>query len=163
MQAIAAAAGSSKESLYSWFGNRTGLLTELVQRQADTVNAAVTAALDVPGALDSRLTAIAEGLLTLLLSPSALAINRAAMSDPDLAALVLQHGRHTTGPLIESYLAANGIPNPQDSFRLLYGLLVRDHHIRCLLGETPPTPPHLHTIAKTAVDHFLTLVPTSTR
>ncbi|MBM7774790.1 AcrR family transcriptional regulator [Actinokineospora baliensis] len=158
MQAVATRAGSSKESLYSWFGNRTGLLTELIHRQAAAVAAAVTAALETPGPFRPRLTAIAESLLHLLLSPPSLAINRAAIADPDLAALLLHHGRRTTGPFIETYLAANDVPNPPESFRLLYGLLVRDHQIRALLGEHPPPPPDLRRQAQAAVDHFLALV-----
>ncbi|WP_146108224.1 hypothetical protein V5P93_003692 [Actinokineospora auranticolor] len=99
-------------SLYAWFGNRTGLLADLIRRQADTVTAAVTTALATPAPFRDQLITIAENLLGLLVSPPSPAINRAAMAAPELAELVLQHGRHTTGPLVESYLAANGIPNP---------------------------------------------------
>jgi AcrR family transcriptional regulator len=167
MQAVAARAGSSKESLYTWFGNRHGLLAALIERQAEQTNTAVTAALGSPADPRATLLAIADGLLRLLVGDVSVALNRAAMSAPDLAALLLRHGRHTTGPLIEAYLAdlsARGllnVPDPADAFQLLYGLTVRDLQIRVLLGEGPPPDSALNAYATTAVDRFLTLLSTS--
>ncbi|GAA3883281.1 TetR/AcrR family transcriptional regulator C-terminal domain-containing protein [Saccharothrix violaceirubra] len=157
MAAVAARAGSSKESLYNWFDNRAGLLAELVRRQARDVATDLPSGSDSPEALRDRLTTIAENLLLLLVGPPSLAINRAAMGSPELAGLVLRHGRHTTGPAVEAYLAANDIADPPEAFRLLYGLVVADHQIRALLGEEPPTPERVRREAGIAVDRFLRL------
>ncbi|WP_307845202.1 TetR/AcrR family transcriptional regulator [Planomonospora sp. ID67723] len=163
MQAVAARAGSSKESLYTWFGNRHGLLAALIERQAEQVNTAVTAALARPAEPRATLAAIAENLLGLLVGDASVALNRAAMASGELSALLLRHGRHATGPLVEAYLgrlAAAGllrIDDPAEAFQLLYGLAVRDLQIRVLLGEQPPSPEDVRTGALVAADRFLTL------
>ncbi|MEU5697095.1 hypothetical protein [Actinosynnema sp. NPDC020468] len=62
-----------------------------------------------------------------------------ATTDPAPAALVLRHGRHTTGPLIESSLAVDGTPDPLAAFRLRYGLVIADHRIRTTTRRSPRT------------------------
>ncbi|GAA2126673.1 TetR/AcrR family transcriptional regulator [Streptomyces synnematoformans] len=164
MQAVAARAGSSKESLYTWFGNRQGVLAALIERQAHDVNAAVALAVDRPAEPPrATLVAIARNLLALLVGDVSVALNRAAMTSPELAALLLRHGRHTTGPLIAGYLrrlADDGhlhLDDPEEAFQLFYGLVVRDLQIRVLLGEDPPGEDTVRAAAHTAVDRFLTL------
>lgn len=163
MQAVATRAGSSKESLYSWFGNRQGLLAALIRRQAGQVNAAVGQALERPGDPAVTLAAIGRNLLRLLLGEVSVALNRAAMDSPELAHLLLQHGRHTTGPLIASFmsrLADEGrlrIQDGEEAFQLFYGLIVRDLQIRVLLGERPPAEEELDAQSQTAVERFLDL------
>src|SRR5688500_1482250 len=75
MQAVAARAGCSKESLYAWFSNRDGLLAALIERQAEQTNVAVAAALDRPAEPRTMLTVVAENLLRLLTSDASLALN----------------------------------------------------------------------------------------
>jgi AcrR family transcriptional regulator len=163
MSAVAARAGSSKESLYTWFGSKQDMIAELIRAQSARTNAAVEAALTTRRPAREVLTTIAEGLLTLLLGRTSLALNRAAMSSPALAAELLRHGRHTTGPLIERYLAELDrkgvitIASPADAFTLFYGLIIQDRQIRALLGETPPTSAQRRRAARAAVQHFLTL------
>ncbi|MDI6100296.1 TetR/AcrR family transcriptional regulator C-terminal domain-containing protein [Actinoplanes sp. NEAU-A12] len=163
MQSVAVRAGCSKESLYAWFANRDGLLAALVERQSEQVNTAVSAALTGAAPPRETLTAIAENLLRLLTSETSLALNRAAMTSTDLAALLLRHGRHTTGPLIEAFLsrlADQGelrVDDPADAFQLFYGLVVRDVQIRALLGEAPAAG-DARAAARVAVDRFLTLL-----
>ncbi|MGW1993683.1 TetR/AcrR family transcriptional regulator [Embleya sp. NPDC001921] len=161
MLGIARRAGASKETLYSRFGDKRGLFAELIRHQAEQTNARAATALarDLPPR--EALTGFAAGLLRLLLGPRSVAINRAAITAPELAETLLEQGRHTTGPMVARYLAdlsADGIlaiDDPEDAFRLLYGLVVADSQIRVLLGELPPTD--LDRRARTAVDRFLTL------
>jgi AcrR family transcriptional regulator len=171
MGAVAERAGSSKETLYAWFASKHGLFAALVRRQAEATNRAVAAALDGGGgpgpAPDpaETLTRIATGLLGLLLGERSVAINRAALAEPDgeLAAVLLAEGRHRTGPIVEAYLArlaAEGrirVDDPAEAFQLLYGLVVRDLQIRVLLGEAPPDRAAIAAQARTAVDRFLSL------
>lgn len=169
MLAVARRAGASKETLYSWFGNREGLLRALIERNADQSAARIQAALDA--AIDDEsdpvetLAGYARGLLGLLTSPPSLALNRAAMGDPDLAALLLASGRHRVGPLVETYLsrlAGAGrlrLSVPADeAFALLYGLTVQDLQIRALLGDDLPTADELTARATVAVERFVRLV-----
>lgn len=157
MLGIARRAGASKETLYAWFGNRQGLFAALIRDQAEQANERVTAALAAGGDAPSTLRGFAEGLLALLTGERSLALNRAAMTSPELARTLLEQGRHRTGPLVERYLAQLGIADPPDAFQLLYGLVMRDTQIRCLLGEPAPSPADLRAQAASAVDRFLTL------
>lgn len=167
MAAVARRAGSSKESLYAWYGSKENLVAEVIRRQAAATNARVETALrtDRPDDLDAPavLRGIASELLRLLVGPESLALNRAAMSSPALAAVLLAHGRHTTGPIVERYLArlvADGrlaAADPAELFRLLYGLVVQDTQIRALLGEPPPGPADQARQAAAAVGRFLEL------
>jgi AcrR family transcriptional regulator len=163
MSAVAARAGSSKESLYVWFGSKEGLVAELIRRQSARTNAAVESALTTNQPVREVLVGIANNLLNVLLSETSLALNRAAMSSPALAAILLQQGRHTTGPLIERYLARlnrDGLINiddPAEAFCLLYGLTIQDSQIRALLGEQPPTAAERTKMARSAVSRFIAL------
>jgi AcrR family transcriptional regulator len=179
MAAVAARAGSSKETLYAWFGSKRGLFTALIRRQAEAANQAVASALEAAGAADggpspapaATLTAFATNLLRLLLGERSVALNRAAIAElggatepsGELAAVLLAQGRHRTGPIVEAYLArlaAAGhlhIDDPADAFQLLYGLVIQDLQIRVLLGEPPPPPAALAAHAQTAVQRFLAL------
>jgi AcrR family transcriptional regulator len=82
MAAVAERTGSSKETLYAWFGNKQGLLAALIHRQAEATNQAVAAALDNRAAHEdpaATLTAFATNLLRVLLGepppdPTALAV-----------------------------------------------------------------------------------------
>ncbi len=165
MQEIADEAHASKETLYSWFGDREALVGRLIRANADASAEAVTAALGRPAADadDARhtLEGYASGLLTLLTGEVSVALNRAAMGSPALAAELLAGGRHRVGPVVAAYLsdlhAAGLSPHPdgQRAFSLLYGLVVRDTQIRVLLGEGPPGGPAIAARARDAVRRFL--------
>jgi hypothetical protein len=66
-----------------------------------------------------------------------------------MARTLLAHGRHTTGPIVERYLAglaAKGvlaIDDPADAFQIFYGLVIQNLQIRALLGESPLPPARL--------------------
>jgi AcrR family transcriptional regulator len=163
MSGVASRAGSSKESLYVWFGSKEGLVAELIRRQSARTNTAVESALATNQPAREVLVRIAANLLNVLLSDTSLALNRAAMSSPALAAILLQHGRHTTGPLVERYLArlhGEGLiqmDNSAEALRLFYGLTIQDSQIRALLGEPPPKAPERARMARSAVSRFITL------
>lgn len=165
MLAVAKRAGASKETLYSWFGGRDGLLTAVVRRNADRSAEAIRAALGEDSDPVPTLQAYVRGLLTLLSSPTSIALNRMAMSSPPLAEVLLAEGRHRVGPIVESYLARAddrgdlAIDDPAEAFTILYGLAVRDMQIRVLLGEEPPDSSEIERRAAAAVDDFLALHP----
>jgi AcrR family transcriptional regulator len=163
MLGIASRAGASKETLYAWFGNREGLFAALITANADASAERVQAALDSGGEHRATLVDYATGLLTLLTSDRSIALNRASMSSPELARILLSSGRHRVGPIVEEYLArlaAAGhldIADPAEAFTVLYGLVVRDTQIRVLLGEPPPSCHRIAIRAEHAVDQFLQL------
>lgn len=172
MSAVAAEAGCSKESLYAWFESKEHLLATLIRDQAAATTSAVEAALersrrgDAEADLESTRKFLAQmgfGLLSLLTSPTSLALNRAAMTSPGLAQTLLAHGRYTTGPLLEDYfrqLDQAGLVSIEDAgeaFTVFYGLVIRDFQIRALLGEAPLDEAERRQAAEVAADSFLTL------
>src|SRR5918997_1842348 len=78
---IAERARASKETLYSWFGDKRGLFEELIRRQAEGVGEALSASLE-RGAEEPAvvLRAFAVELLRLLLGEQAVVIKREAIS-----------------------------------------------------------------------------------
>jgi len=82
---------------------------------------------------------------------------------PRSSRALLAHGRHTTGPIVQRYLARLAADNvigcgrSSTQFELLYGLIVRDSQIRALLGETPLSPRQITTRSHEAVAAFFTL------
>ncbi len=168
MLGIAKRAGASKETLYNWFGNKEGLFAALIRSNAQQSAEAVQAALDVDQIdLETARTTLVDfctGLLTLLTSPPSIALNRAAMPQPELAEVLLANGRHQVGPLVERYLArlhdagVVSIEDSEEAFELLYGLTIRDTQIRVLLGDAPPRSAAVRARAVEAVDKFLAVV-----
>lgn len=164
-QQIAERSGVSKESLYAWFGSKEGLFTDVIAAEGQATLEGLQRLVGSSTPSRTTLTAFARALLTLLSGPWSLAVNRGAMTAPELAAVVLQHGRLTVGPILEQVLAdlaAQGeldIPDPADAFRDLYGLVVRDTQIRLLLGEPPPAPDVLARQADRGVEQFCRLYP----
>lgn len=163
MAGVARRAGASKETLYAWFSNKTGMFRTLIDDNADTTMAAIDTALTTRTDARTTLTGFVAGLLAMLTSDRAVALNRAAMASPELSTALLERGRHRVGPLVEQYLAELDrtgelrIPDPAEAFRTLYGLGIRDTQIRVLLGETPPDAASCRRQALTAVTQFFAL------
>ena len=109
MQAIAEEAHASKETLYSWFGDRDALIAALIRANADASAVELTRSLEPAGDRPCGARATLEGyagaLLTLLTGEVSVALNRAAMTSPALAAELLHSGRHRVGPIAVAYLA----------------------------------------------------------
>lgn len=147
MTAVANRASCSKETLYKWYGDRSGLLAATVQWQASQVRASEydSQHLDV-GALKASLETFAANWLRVIASDTSIALNRiaigsAATEDSDLGSIVLQNGRFALGerlkPLLESAAAAGLIAfdDAENAFRTFFGLIGRDVQIRLLLGD----------------------------
>lgn len=163
MLGVARRAGASKETIYNWFGGRDGVFAAVIQRNADRSAEQVTAALGGDGDPRTTLVGYATGWLALLTGDASIALNRAAMTSPELASLLLASGRHRIGPVVEEYLdrlhltGVLDVPDRAGAFELLYGLVVQDTQIRVLLGESPPSPSAIAGRAETAVERFFEL------
>ncbi len=165
MLRIAQEAGASKETLYKWFGTKTGLIEALCLREAEIINDQLSAALsDEATTIEPVLESLAIGLMQTLLGEWSLAVNRAAMQSPELAETVLQSGRCVVGPMVAAYLehqaAANRIriTSGDDAFRILFGLIMQDSQIRALLWNRAEDPGQYAAHAKEAVRSFLAIV-----
>jgi TetR/AcrR family transcriptional repressor of mexJK operon len=96
MSAIALAAGVSKLTLYSHFGDKRTLFAESVRRHCALLLADALDELPEHGDAATRLQALGETLLDALLSPPALCMQRRLIADdcsePALRALLWQSG-----------------------------------------------------------------------
>ncbi|MCK7613472.1 TetR/AcrR family transcriptional regulator [Roseibium sediminicola] len=167
---LARTASCSKESLYKWFGDRDGLLAAVVAFQASQVQfpseAGATADADTYRA---HVTAFVEALLGVLFSESSLALNRLSIGQSNtnsnrLGHLLLVRGKHMISARARAMLDSgrrHGLlkfDDSEDAYQVLYGLAIRDVHIRLLLGEAAsPAEKDLKSQAETAVDRYYRL------
>lgn len=165
MLRIAREAGASKETLYNWFGTKTGLIEALCLREAEIINSQLANALgDESLGIESVLENLGIGLMGTLLGEWSLAVNRAAMQSPEIANTVLNSGRFIVGPMVAEYLerqAASGrirITSGDDAFRLFFGLVMQDSHTRALLWNRAEDAETYLEKARVAVERFMALV-----
>lgn len=167
MARIARRAGASKETLYAWFGDKTGLASALIETSAfqtvgipnpDTVDGQYT-----HEAARQALSTYSHELLVLITGRHSIALNRAAMSSPALAKVFRQRANSRNWPIVRSYLSrlhevgVVNAPNSSDALGLLFGLLAKDLQVQTLLGVDPPSPEACQQRAVRAVDDFLRL------
>ena len=165
---VARRVSASKETLYAWFGNKSGLFQAVIRRNADRVRTVLEAHLDGNAAVDEALADVGRALAGLLLGDGAVAINRAAISearsDPELARILVETGREATLPFFVRYLERcreRGLldfDDPWEAAETFLGLLLGDKQIRRLLGvvETPDAG-EIETRARQAAVRFLKL------
>lgn len=167
MQGIARLASASNETLYNWYGDKLGLFTALVTRNAAEVKALLEVglsaerdALDILGLLGPR-------LLALLMSNRAIALNRAAAADPSgtLGAALSRAGRESVLPLVRQVLMLarhQGHLNFDDgtaAVGLYVDLLVGDLQIRRVIGRLDqPDPAFCQARAQRALAHLVRLL-----
>ncbi len=161
--ALAREARCSKSTLYAAFTDRDAILAALVERQADTLNSTLDAALAAEAGIPPRdaLAKAGEALLALLTSDAALAINRAAISEPSgvLSGILIASGRARSAPRIVALierLRDEGViayESPAAVYRAFYGLLISDRQILALhrVHGARPSPEESAAIAQEAV------------
>jgi AcrR family transcriptional regulator len=168
MLEVARRASASKETLYAWFGDKQGLLEALISRNARTVQDVLARHLDGDAPPERLLFEFGRALLELLLGESAVALNRAAISeapsDPTLARLLASAGRETVLPSFVRLLEIHNeraTLSVEDSSRAaedFLGLLLGDTQVRRLLGVMPPPgKAQISARARRATDNFLRL------
>jgi AcrR family transcriptional regulator len=166
---LARSANCSKESLYKWFGDRDGLLAAVVSYQASKVHFASEGAATDAVTFRSHLTAFVHELLGVLTGETSLALNRLAIGqsnreDARLGRLLLLRGKYTISTRARALLEAGRFrgflkfEDADEAYQVLYGLAVRDQHIRQLLGDKPrPKDLDVDRQASLAVDRFYRL------
>jgi len=148
---LARAANCSKESLYKWFGDRDGVLAAMIAYQASKVRVAVggPSATRPAESFRADLEGFGVDLLAVLSGPASLALNRLAIGQASrdgsrLGDLLVARGRRAVSTrakaLIEAGRRAGHLrfADTQEAFETLYGLIVRDMHVRLMLGEHVP-------------------------
>lgn len=170
MLEIARRASASKETLYGWFGDKRGLFEAVIRRNAETVQGVLAGDLaNDPGreaATEAVLRDFGSALLELLLGESAVAINRAAISearaDPSLAQLLAESGREATLPGFIRFLEQRrdhgelAFRDAEVAAEDFLGLLLGDRQVRRLLGLlAPPRRAQIDARVARAVQTFL--------
>ena len=146
---IARAASCSKESLYKWFGDRDGLLSAMIAYQASKVRTFEAAGHRLDGAeLKQHLRSFSQDLLEVLAGDVSLALNRLAIGrvtrdGQKLGRMLLERGRAQIDQRARALLEDGrrsgllAFDNGDEAYRVFYGLIVGDSHVRMLLGEAP--------------------------
>ena len=144
---VARAANCSKESLYKWFGDRDGLMEAMIAYQASKVRTGeVSAGALTRETLERLLDEFSLALLDVLSGDVSLALNRLAIGQSSrdgsaLGEMLLQRGRKQIGRRAASLLIAAkragllDFDDASEAYETLYGLIVKDWHVRMLLGE----------------------------
>lgn len=167
MLGIARRAGASKETLYSWFGNKDGLLRALIEREANAAAHSLSSALGQPGPVESVLADGALALLRRATADTSVALRRAAVTSAGLGMLALDLERDKVDPIIDGYMAQLThmgdylIADIGVTHRLFRGLTTSDLELRVLLGHDVPSEAELVARATTSVSRFLSMVKAS--
>lgn len=162
MLEVAKRAKASNETLYRWYGEKSGLFAAIVKRNASAGLDQLEKALVDDGPLDEKLARFGAGLLKGALSDSAIELNRAAMADPSgkLGASIAKHGRNTIVPMLASLLNAQHsfgtFTDASDAAEAFIFLLIGDRQIRRAIGQLPePDMATCQTHARIATNRFL--------
>ncbi|MCK8484258.1 TetR/AcrR family transcriptional regulator [Aliiroseovarius sp. S2029] len=167
MLAIAKQAKASNETLYRWYGDKTGLFSALVARNAADVKAMIERHLSAKTKPVEILERLAPALLDVLLGSKAIALNRAAAADSSgvLGQAILQSGRESIAPLIGATLErarADGVlsfDSTEEAVSLFVDLLVGDMQIRRAIGLVKaPSTADMENRAKVALARFQVLL-----
>lgn len=143
MLAIAKQAKASNETLYRWYGDKTGLFSALVARNAADLKSMLEEHLRTKTTPSQILARIAPALLGVLVSDQAIALNRAAAADSSgiLGQAIMKSGRNTIAPLIAETLERAKdegelmFETTDDAVSLFLDLLVGDLQIRRAIGQ----------------------------
>ncbi|MGI3186361.1 TetR/AcrR family transcriptional regulator [Nioella aestuarii] len=157
MLAVAKEAKASNETLYRWYGDKTGLFAALIMRNTDSVRDALERT-----QTDDPMTEISHlgpALLTMLTGPRAVALNRAAAADKTgtLGQTLGQAGRERVFPWIIGVMdraceAGLLTGAPGDIAETYLSLLVGDWQVRRVTGAMPPPDAdQIHARAETAL------------
>ncbi|MCS6758303.1 MAG: TetR/AcrR family transcriptional regulator C-terminal domain-containing protein [Candidatus Devosia euplotis] len=151
MLAIAAAAKSSNETLYKWYGNKQGLFCALVQSNAQQSRQVLEAALQSDSDPVAALRRLGPVLLAAVTGERAIALNRAAAGYvKDAATLgpaIAKAGRDAIAPLLGAVIAAAmaigelAPGDPAEAAEVYINLLIGDLQIRRVIGALPVLPP----------------------
>ncbi len=157
MLAVAKRARASNETLYRWYGDKTGLFRSLIARNGQALCDALDDSVAPDAPLEGALSRVGQVLLDMLMSDSSLALNRAAAADATgILGPVLGEVEHTAiMPRIEALfdrLVAQGhLKGPAaQSASLWFDLLVGDLQIRCATGaaEAPSAEVRAQRVAR---------------
>jgi TetR/AcrR family transcriptional repressor of mexJK operon len=168
MDAIAAEARVSKQTVYSHFGAKEALFEAIIKEKCDQLLAPVFEAFR-PGQDQAKaLNEVARRFLSVILAPPSTALFRVIIAEsvrfPELANAFYRTGPQTAVDNLAGYLkelnkaGVIATNEPVASARQFFALLRGDLYIRRLLDLAPePTAEEVATVAGEAVSAFLAI------
>ena len=165
---VARRSSASKETLYAWFGNKTGLFQALIEHNAEPFLQALHQHLDRDAPVEAALTGFGRTMAAHLLGDNAVAILRAAISeapsDPSLANSLSGLVSEPIHAALVRYLVqcrARGllhVEDPDEAADAFVALLLGDALTQRLLGVLDaPCESDIEVRATRAVRQFLRL------
>lgn len=144
MLSVARAAKASNETLYRWYGDKLGLVTAMIARNSEEIDAALEKGTTGQGDVDATLAEVALLLRQLLLGARSVALNRAAAADETgaLGHVLAAQGRGRIYPRLSAlcgrYLDAHQRAGDPDAMAALFvDLVIGDAQIRRAIGVLP--------------------------
>lgn len=149
MLAIARKARASNETLYNWYGDKTGLFGALVRGNAAACREHLETRVTQGGDAIATLSGFGPALLGMLTGDRAVALNRAAAADTTgaLGKILAEEGRKTIAPLLADVLDLARSQNLLDGKDLhemtetYLNLLIGDIQVRRVTGQLPQLTP----------------------
>lgn len=131
--AVAKSAKTSNETIYRWYGDKSGLFHALIARNADVIAAEISDQVD--------LVSLGVTLLATLTGPRAIALNRAAAADPsgELGRAIAEGGRARIMPQITEVIEKSWPKgDPAEIAEVWISLLIGDLQVRRTNGSLLP-------------------------
>lgn len=143
---VARRARASNETLYRWYGDKTGLFSALVARNAAMIRDSLEKSVTLSTSPVAVLRSFGPHLLMVLTGPAAIALNRAAAADAtgDLGRALASAGREAVLPVLRSLIGAAQSAgfladmDLDDSVDLYVSLLIGDLQIRLVTRARAP-------------------------
>lgn len=148
MQAIAARAGASKETLYRHFGSKEGLFAELVSDRARMFLEGLDAKFDRPGSVTDALRELGLKLLDAMVGADAISLCRTVVAEsprnPELGEIFFAAGPDRVCERLTEYLVvarSRGefeCAEPRRVALAFLGAVMSSFHLQRLLLRNPP-------------------------
>lgn len=165
LEDIARRAGVSKQTIYNHYGSKADLMRAVTTRRVD----AITAPLQLPGAIDDpeeALAALARSLLAGLVNERALSMTRVMLHRSselgDMTKAFWESGPLASRAILAEFLAKEteagrlSVDNPHEAAGYFTGMVLGAHQLGALLGvDTGLTEPAIERAARRAAARFI--------
>lgn len=165
MDEIARRACVSKQTVYNHYGSKSDLVRALIERRVESI----TAALDVPGAMDRPQEALADyarALLETITIPRGITLFRliiaSVTAEPDLAQAVFKAGARASRLKLAAFLAREtaagrlAIDDVDEAADFFAGMVVSHRQLSGLLGlPSDLSPARIERLATEAARRFM--------
>jgi len=165
MDQIIEQCGGSKQTLYRYFGDKKGILVEVITQCTEEMEAVFQFEPDSDTPLEEQLTQFGYEYIKALCSPELLnmyrVISAESRHDKELAALFLSRGPHRIHDLLIDFLLSQvkqeklKLDDPKFACTQLLSMLRGDYFQEALVGMDIPTDQEMKQYATQAVKCFL--------